>query len=455
MKRIITLTMCLSLVMSAFSQDIKGTWYGLLDVSVIKLRLVFHIEERDGVYSATMDSPDQKANGMPTTSTTFENQQLQIKIANIDATFEGMLQNDTVKGTFTQRGQAFPLLLTRNEIAAARRPQEPKPPYPYKSENVQFENKQAGIALVGTLTLPKEGKNFPVAVLVTGSGPQNRDEELLGHKPFLVLSDYLTRNGIAVLRYDDRGVAESGGKYATSNLDDFTADALAAVNYLKTRKEINAEKIGIIGHSEGGTIAFLLASEKNNRLAYIVSMAGMAIPGDSLLRMQRYLTSNKMGVSDTQIEQNEAILDIINNIIKKYSDNSILQNTDKLYEEAFPDSLKEKGVTKQAFQQGIKQMMNPEFKSLMNCNPSEALTKIKCPLLALNGEKDLQVPADANLNRVKALVKGSVTIKKYPDLNHLFQHCTTGLPTEYGNIEETLSPEVLSDIAIWIKQIVK
>ncbi|MCL1934011.1 MAG: alpha/beta hydrolase, partial [Candidatus Azobacteroides sp.] len=264
-----------------------------------------------------------------------------------------------------------------------------------------------------------------------------------------------TRNGIAVLRYDDRGVAESGGKYATANLDDFAADALAAVNYLKTRKEINPKKIGIIGHSEGGTIAFMLASDKNNNLAYIVSMAGMAIPGDSLLRMQRYLTANKMGASDAQIEQNEMLMDIINSIVNKYPDDFILQNTDKLYDEAVPDSLKENGVIKNSFQQWVRQMMQPEMKSLMNCNPSNALIKIKCPVLALDGEKDLQVPPDVNLNRVKALVKSSVTIKKYPDLNHLFQHCTTGLPTEYGNIEETISPEVLSDIAVWIKQTVR
>ncbi|MCL1938134.1 MAG: alpha/beta hydrolase [Candidatus Azobacteroides sp.] len=351
----------------------------------------------------------------------------------------------------------FPLNWKKAEESptSIARPQEPKAPYPYHSENVQFENKQAGIRLAGTLTWPKEGKNFPVAVLVTGSGPQNRDEEVFGHKPFLVLSDYLTRKGIAVLRYDDRGVGESSGTYVTANLDDFAADAYAAVNYLKTRKEINTKKIGIIGHSEGGTIAFLLASEKNSPLAYIVSLAGMAIPGDSLLRMQRYLVSKKMGISDAQIEQNEMFIDIANGIVNKCPDDFILQNIDKLADKALPDSLKENELIKKTFQQEIKQMANPEYRSLINCNPFDALTKIKCPVLALNGEKDLQVPADANLNQVKALVKSSVTIKKYPDLNHLFQHCTTGLPNEYTNIEETISPEALSDIAEWIKQVVR
>jgi dienelactone hydrolase len=351
----------------------------------------------------------------------------------------------------------FPLNLKKIEENSFQliRPQEPKPPYQYISEEITFENKSAGITLAGTLTMPKEGKNFPAVILVTGSGGQNRDEELMGHKPFLVIADYLTRNGIAVLRYDDRGVAKSGGNYATATLDDFVTDAASAVNYLKTRKEINSKKIGIIGHSCGGTIAFMLAGEKNSNLAFIVSMAGMSIPGDSLMRMQRYLISKKMGVSDIQIEQNEKVIDIINGIINKYSEDFISQNIDKLIDEYLPDSLKIYETAKTSFHQAIKQMMSPEVKSIMNINPSEALKNIKCPVLALNGEKDLQVPADINLDKVKALVKSPVTAKKYPGLNHLFQHCDTGLPNEYGSIEETISQEVLNDIVNWIKQVVQ
>ena len=457
MKRIITLIMCLSPVMSAFSQDIKGSWSGILNAGGMKLTIVLNISEKEGIYSATMDSPNQGAREIPVSAVHFESAKLTFSIANLGVEYEGVWKTDSIVGTFKQVGMAFPLNFKRTEenLTPIARPQEPKPLYPYNSENVRFENKQAGITLTGTLTWPKEGKNFPVAVLVTGSGPQNRDEEVFGHKPFLVLSDYLTRTGIAVLRYDDRGVGESGGNYATANLDDFTTDVSAAVNYLKTRKEINPKKIGIIGHSEGGTVAFLSASEANNNLAYIVSMAGMAIPGDSLLRMQNYLIASKTGVSDVLIKQYEAVLDIVFGFFNTYSDDFILQNTDKLYDEAIPDSLKGNEVIKQAFRQGINSMMNPGFKSLMNCNPFDALTKIKCPVLALNGEKDLQVPADVNLNRVKASVKSPVTIKKYPGLNHLFQHCTTGLPLEYSNIEETISPEVLSDIVEWIKQVTK
>jgi fermentation-respiration switch protein FrsA (DUF1100 family) len=334
--------------------------------------------------------------------------------------------------------------------------QDPQPPYPYHSEDLRFENQAAGITLAGTLTVPEEGERFPAAVLVSGSGPQNRDEEIFGHKPFLVLSDYLTRNGIAVLRYDDRGVSESGENYSTTTLYDFASDAAAAVNYLKTRKEINPEKIGIIGHSQGGTIAFMLAGEENSDLAYIVSMAGMAIPGDSLMRMQRYLIATTMGMSDEMIAKNEAYIDIASNIINKYPQDSILQNTDRIIIESLPDSLKgfESIAAVVGIRTGIRQLMSPELKSLMNYNPSGVLTKIKCPVLALNGEKDLQVPADINLDRIEALVKGPVTIKKYPDLNHLFQHCITGLPYEYTDLKETISPKVLDDIASWINQVV-
>ena len=454
MKKFILSTVSLLLAFSAWSQDIKGSWNGLLDVSIIKLRLVFHIEEKDGVYSATMDSPDQGAKGLPVTSVTFKNPHLQINIADVGANYEGVLQNDTIRGNFMQMGQVFPLVFTRNEIAAKLRPQDPIPPYPYNTEDVKFENAEAGITLAGTLSWPKEGSNFPVAVLVTGSGPQNRNEEVFDHRPFLVLSDHLTRNGIAVLRYDDRGVAESGGNYATATIDDFSDDAAAAVAYVKTRKEINPEKIGIIGHSMGGTIAFMLAGKDNSDLAYIVSMAGMAIPGDSLLRMQRYLTAKASDISDVDVAQNELLISRLDSIVNKHSEEYILQNMDDIADFLLPDSLKDNKTFRAEFQYGIQVMISPEFKSIRNCNPAGVLTKIQCPVLAVNGEKDLQVPADANLDRVKALVKSPVTIKKYLGLNHLFQHAATGLITEYAQIEETIAPEVLRDITEWLQKTV-
>lgn len=457
MKKISALIACLCMTASVFAQDITGSWSGILDVGPAKFPLVFNIVQKEGTYSATMDSPNQGAKGIPVSTVTFKDARLNLAIANLMLSYEGTLRNDSIIGTFKQNGMSFPLSLTRGKVEVKQivRPQDPQPPYPYYSEEVRFENQQAGITLAGTFTRPQEGKNFPVAVLVSGSGPQNRNEELLDHRPFLVLSDYLTRNGIAVLRYDDRGVGESTGNYQTANLDDFTSDAASAVGYLKTRKDIHPKKIGIIGHSEGGTIAFTLAGEKSNGLAFIVSMAGMSIPGDSLMQMQRALMGKASGVSDAMIAQNEAVIVQINDLIRKHPADYIRQNMDSLIDELLPDLLKGNQAARNGYQQGIVQMLSPEMQSLLSCNPAESLKRIQCPVLALGGEKDLQVPADINLERVKALVKGPVTTKKYLGLNHLFQHCTTGLPTEYKEIEETLSPEVMADMAVWIKGIRK
>lgn len=455
MKKIVVSIIWICSAISVFSQNIEGSWSGVLDAGAAKLPVVVHIEKNENGFSATMDSPSQGAKGIPISSIRFEEPSLSFTVINLGVKYVGILENDTITGTFEQSGMKFPLNLSRsNEIPALpKRPQEPLPPYPYHAEDVEFENKEAGITLAGTFTWPKEGKNFPAVILITGSGPQNRDEEVLGHKPFLVLSDYLTRHGIAVLRYDDRGVAGSGGVYKTARLSDFATDALSAIRYLQTRKEVNSKKTGAVGHSEGGTIAYMLAGEPRNNLAFIVSMAGMSIPGDSLLRMQRYLIARQAGASEEMIAQQEQIIEIIDGIVKQHPEEYILQNMQSLIDEALPDSLKKDESVKAAFRQGLKQMMSPELQSLLCFNPSEALTGIQCPVLALGGEKDLQVPAAINLTRIKELVKSRVTIKQYPELNHLFQHSITGSVNEYATIEETISPEVLSDIARWIKQL--
>ncbi|MDR0792896.1 MAG: alpha/beta fold hydrolase, partial [Chitinophagaceae bacterium] len=418
MKQLFLLTVSLLLAMSVFSQNITGAWNGVLNAGGQKIPLVINIAEKDGVYSATMDSPAQGAKGIPISTVNFENGKLTFSIANLGVEYEGVWQNDSIVGTFKQSGMSLPLTFfpVKENSTLLARPQDPKPPYPYNSEDVKFENKAAGITLAGTLTLPKEGKNFPVAVLVTGSGAQNRNEEIVNHRPFLVLSDYLTRNGIAVLRCDDRGVAESGGKYETATIDDFASDAAAAVNYLKTRKEINPKKIGIIGHSEGGTIAFMLASEKNNDLAFIVSMAGMAIRGDSLLKAQQYALLTAQGASTAAIAQNEELVAQMQAVINKHAADSVFLNPNQYVSEAIPAFLQGNSTATQTLIPQLKWLASPEIQSLQKCNPAEFLPKIKCPVLALGGEKDLQVPADINLDRIKALVKSPVTIKKYPNL---------------------------------------
>ena len=449
MKKITLLAIVALSALPVFAQDINGSWFGVLNLGGRKLPVAINIHEINNAYTATMDSPAQGRKGIPVNTVNFSDDTLTFSIAGLRLEYKGVLAGDSIAGTFKQMGVALPL--TFSKIAPDPRPQDPEAPYPYHAEEITFENKKAGIKLSGTLTWPKEGKRFPAVVLVSGSGPQNRNEEIFDHRPFLVLSDYLTRNGIAVLRYDDRGVGQSGGTYKTASLEDFTADAAAAVNYLMSRKEVDPKRTGMIGHSEGGTIAFLLAGQKNNKLSYIVSLAGMSIRGDSLLQMQRYLMAKAHGISDDKIAKNEALVTGINEVRNKYPADFIQAHIDSLALTLVPEELQDNKEAVAAVQQGLRQILSPELISLMQCDPSGALKAIRCPVLALNGEKDLQVPAEANLGRVQELVKSPVTVKEYPDLNHLFQPCDTGLPAEYGTIEETMSPEVMEDIAAWIK----
>lgn len=277
------------------AQEISGQWSGALQLPTGKLRIVFNISAKDNGYTATMDSPDQGAKGIPVTKTTFETPVLMLEIAAAQIKYTGTCQENQIKGTFTQGAFSAPLDLTKSsERIQVKRPQEPVAPYPYRSEEVTFENKKAGVTLAGTLTMPSTGGNFPVVVLITGSGQQNRDEELMGHKPFLVISDYLTRNGMAVLRYDDRGMALSTGDFASATSTDFAEDAASAVEYLKTRKEVNRRKIGLIGHSEGGLIAPMIASTSKD-VNFIVLLAGPGMKGDELMLLQKKRIEEKMG----------------------------------------------------------------------------------------------------------------------------------------------------------------
>ena len=305
MKTFSILLISLLASISLSAQDIIGQWNGVLKVQGTQLRLVFNVTKTDNSISSTMDSPDQGANGIPTSTTSFENSILKITIANAKIEYEGRLGTDNIiVGTFKQGGQSFPMNLSKNKIEKEKlaRPQEPKKPYSYYSEDITFENKKAGISLSGTLTLPNKEGVFPVVILISGSGPQNRDEELLGHKPFLVLSDYLTKNGIAVLRYDDRGTALSKGDFKNATSADFAIDVESAIAYLKTRKEINKKKIGLIGHSEGGLIAPMVAN-KSKDISFIVLLAGPGLKGDEILLLQQKLIGKASGVKDEDLQK--------------------------------------------------------------------------------------------------------------------------------------------------------
>ena len=467
--RLITLTLIFTSVINA--QDITGQWNGLLKIQGTQLRVVFNISKTDSEYSSTMDSPDQGAKGIPVTLTTFENSTLKIEISNAKIVYVGILDKENnFIGDFKQAGQSFPMNLYREKIEKEKitRPQEPIKPYPYYSEKIKFENTTDKITLAGTLTLPEpphpegtEGRrdaNYPVVVLITGSGPQNRDEELLGHKPFLVLADYLTKNGIGVLRFDDRGTGESTGDFKTATSLDFASDVESAVNYLLTRKEINKKKLGLIGHSEGGIIAPIVAA-KSKGINFVVLLAGTGIMGNELLLLQQELIGKASGANNEELQKakkiNKGAFDIIikssnSEILKTELTNYIQQTIKDIPESERPSGMSEKDFVNQQ----VNQLSSPWMQFFIKYDPSIILKEVKCAVLALNGSKDLQVPSTINLETIKkGLEKGGnkkVTIKELPNLNHLFQECQTGTPQEYSKIEQTFSPLALTTILNWI-----
>jgi fermentation-respiration switch protein FrsA (DUF1100 family) len=340
---------------------------------------------------------------------------------------------------------SLPLVLERTEkTPELHRPQEPKSPYPYRVEEVVYEN--AGITLAGTLTLPDSGAPFPAVLLISGSGAQDRDETMFGHRPFLVLADNLTRRGIAVLRVDDRGVGGSTGDLSQATSEDLADDVLAGVEYLKTREEINPQQIGLIGHSEGGIIAPIVAVQSPD-VAFIVMMAGTGLPGEDILYTQGALIARANGVSEEEIAQNRVLQERLFAVLKQ-------EQNDTVAEEKLREILDETELSEENKQTQIQTMLTPWFRYFLTYDPAPTLMNVQIPVLAINGEKDLQVPPKENLQAIEeALEAGGnqdYTIKELPGLNHLFQTAQTGLPSEYAKIEETMSPSALTVIGDWI-----
>ncbi len=445
------------------SPEILGDWNGVLDVQGMQLAVVFHLMEENGYLKGTMDSPDQGAKGIPMESATYEKGVLTIKASNMGMEYSAKLNTDKLKieGTFTQGGMEIPLNLTKEKVKkkVLIRPQEPED-FPYEQENVKFVNVKGGHHLAGTLTMPFDGEFDKVAILVTGSGPQNRDEELLGHRPFLVISDRLTRQGIAVLRYDDRGVAESEGSFKGSTSRDFADDVNAAITFLKSRKDMGGKKIGIVGHSEGGMIAPIVASE-NKDVDYIVLLAGPGIDIVELMMLQTDKISEAEGASKDERKRNLAanrrIFEYLKNNMdadKTYLREGLTKIIDEVYEGLSEEEKKEAGKKEDFLGGQIDVMLDDWFLYFMRFNPQNYLTKVKCPVMAVNGELDLQVTAKENLEGIEKCLKkannNNVTIKEYKGLNHLFQKTETGAPSEYASLEETFSEEVMEDVAKWI-----
>jgi pimeloyl-ACP methyl ester carboxylesterase len=339
-----------------------------------------------------------------------------------------------------------------------KRPQEPAKPFPYSEELVSYENKKAGVKLAATLTLPRGTAPFPAVLLITGSGPQDRDETILGHKPFLVLADYLTRRGIAVLRADDRGVGQSTGSFSTATTADFAEDVQAGVEYLSLRKEVNPRQIGLIGHSEGGLIAPMLAARLNS-IAFIVMLGGQGQPGEEVLYAQGQEILKVLGASAEELATQRDLQKRLFALVKTETDSGTLDRKvrailDEHVSKLSDEKKKERAALKAGLQAQVRMLESPWLRFFISYDPRPALRKVRCPVLALAGAKDLQVPPEANLREIdQALREGGnkdYTVKLLPQLNHLFQTCTTGSLAEYAKIDETLCPAVLETIADWI-----
>ena len=448
---------CSALVQNGAS--LKGDWSGVLDVGAAKLKLVLHFtSEADGTWRGTMDSPDQGANGIKIDTVTLEAQSLKFALKALGASYEGTLKGEEITGKFSQGGATIPLAFKRAtaaELALPKRPQTPQPPFPYAAEDVTYDNPAAQIKLAGTLTLPRASAPVAAVVLISGSGPQNRNEELLGHQPFWVLSDHLSRNGIAVLRVDDRGVAKSTGNFATATTEDFASDVLASIAYLKTRKEVDPKKLGLIGHSEGGLIAPMCAA-KSSDIAFIVMMAGPGVTGEEILYEQAALMARAGGTPETAIALNRKIQEKIFAILKAGKDAAAAdkQLAELIAAEVAAAPEAQKGALEATLKAQAKSVNSPWFRFFLTFDPRLVLRQVKVPVLALNGELDLQVPPQQNLPEIaKALTAGGN--KKFqtvelPKLNHLFQTSQTGAFSEYAKIEETLSPTALKLMSDWI-----
>jgi len=432
--------------------DIDGDWLGTLEVGGAKLRLQFHITSTPEGFHATVDSLDQGAMAMPASAVTRGGSKLQVELKQINGSFSGTIDKDltTIDGSWNQNGASAALVLKRvtnptKELAMPVRPQDPVKPYPYHEEDVVYDNKSAGNKLAATLTLPQGKGPFPAVVLITGSGPQDRDESLLGHRPFLVLADYLTRKGIVVLRADDRGIGKSTGTFATATTTDFATDAEAGIAYLKTRPEVNAHKIGLIGHSEGGIIAPMVAA-RNHDVAFIVMMAGSGVPGDEIIVEQLRLIMEAGGAPHDAAEKQAATEREILALVKQESDSAALE---KKLRDKLAGTVPEAQVGA-----AIRQVNTPWMRYFISYDPAIALRQVTCPTLAINGEKDLQVPPKQNLPAIRKALETAgnknAEVDELPGLNHLFQTATTGSPNEYAQISETISPVALEKITDWI-----
>ncbi len=438
----------------AQSQEIAGDWHGALKVSGMDIPLIFHIEKNDSTFSTSMDSPKQGAFGIKANQTIFENSVLEIAFPSAGITYEGTYNSgvEIIEGTFKQGGMNLPLNLSRNKDEGMKssplRPQEPKAPFNYRSEEITFTNSKDCIELAGTLTLPSGSGKHPAVVLISGSGPQDRNSEVFGHKPFLVLADHLTKQGIAVLRYDDRGVGESEGDFSKATSKDLANDVQAAVDFLKSRQDIDLNNIGLLGHSEGGLIAPMVAKNSED-VDFVILLAGQGLRGDKNLLLQKSILEQKSGIDELTVNQGQQIFSGAYDLIRNSKEEELETKLKEYFQQQFAGRLNENQIHTL-----VQQITSPWIKFYLKHDPAPVLEEISIPVLALFGENDFQVPPIENSKIVKESLQKAgndeVQIIVFDNLNHLFQESSTGLPNEYAEIEQTISPKVLETISTWI-----
>ncbi len=440
---------------------IVGSWIGTLQIGPSQLRIVFNIEaDSGGALSATLDSPDQGAKGIPVSGVVLDGDSLRLVVLAVSGGYAGRLEagDTTVTGTWRQGGMSLPLVVRRSpKPPALARPQTPVPPYPYREEDVGYESLSPGIRLKGSLTIPHGNGPFPAIVLISGSGAQDRDETIFGHKPFLVLADALTRRGCAVLRVDDRGVGGSTGSTMTATIEDLVRDVMAGVRYLKGRRDIAAAHIGLIGHSEGGLVAPLAAS-RSDEIAFIGLLAAPGVPGDQILLRQTGDVLRSMGASDAEIEHARTANARLYEAVNTEKDSTLLaQKLRTILNESGAgksvDGQENEPASRAAIDGQVAMLTSPWFRFFIGYDPRPALRSVTCPVLVLHCEKDVQVAAGENHKEIlKALTDGGnskVQASILPGLNHLFQTAQTGAIGEYGAIEETFAPAALEAIGSW------
>lgn len=450
----------------AAGRRVAGSWIGTLQIGPAQLRIVFNIKaDSAGALSATLDSPDQGATGIPVSSVVLKGDSLMLGVLAVGGRYAGHLEagDTTIAGTWQQGGTSLPLIVKRSSAPPPLvRPQTPVPPFPYLAEEVSYGSLAPGIRLAGTLTKPRGNGPFPAIILISGSGAQDRDETVFGHKPFLVLADYLTRAGLAVLRVDDRGVGGSTGNIMASTPEEMVRDVMAGVTYLKRRPDINAARIGLIGHSEGGLVAPLAASRSED-IAYIGLLAAPGVPGDQILLRQTDDVLRSAGSSEAEIERARATNARIYATMKAERDSALLaQKARAILTEALaadsPETREQAGGQAHIERQ-VAVITSPWFRAFVNYDPRPALRSVTCPVLVLHCEKDIQVAAVENQKGIlDALTEGGngrVKASILPGLNHLFQTAQTGAVGEYGTIEETFAPAALEAIGSWTRMVTR